>query len=368
MRSFANQNVCRINTNTLATDSPRLVSSPLAGAFGKDVPRASPVPSSARPPPSRARQNPTQATEGSAARPAPPLSRKNTTNGNGVTVKPPDVRSVASLTGKAAAEVKNTMKETANRDGARLIEADMPEQPAIANGDGVSLRGGVVLERTNSKIDLKREADTREESVPSKTTGARASPRLPPPSLANTTEIFRAERMSRGRTSKTATPIVSTFVESTVGAAHELTSGFFPKEPLTAMTKSKRPPAPRPRSRMKDVHTLTDSLSPTGLPVKRSHKKGAGLAAQAAALQAKIAAQRVEEETTSVVDGDDDEDEEGDGEEERYCYCHGVSYGQMVACDARDCPTEWFHLECVGLEKAPGKNSKLHRSYYLERG
>ena len=104
---------------------------------------------------------------------------------------------------------------------------------------------------------------------------------------------------------------------------------------------------------------LHDSLSPTGLPIKRSHKKGAGLAAQAAALQAKLAAETVEDATSSMADGEqDDEDDEANGEEERYCYCHGISYGEMVACDAKDCPTEWFHLECVGLEKAPGKNSK----------
>lgn len=77
-------------------------------------------------------------------------------------------------------------------------------------------------------------------------------------------------------------------------------------------------------------------------PGKRSHKKGAGLAAQLAA---------------SVQDND--EEEEG-GEEPRYCYCNQISYGEMVACDMGDCPREWFHLDCLGLNKAPKGTGKSH--------
>jgi hypothetical protein len=110
---------------------------------------------------------------------------------------------------------------------------------------------------------------------------------------------------------------------------------------------------------------LQDSLSPTGLPVKRSHKKGAGLAAQAAAMQAKrLMKDPAEDATSSIADGEqEDEDEEVNGEEAIYCYCRGISYGEMVACDAENCPREWFHLECVGLEKAPGKNSKSKTAF-----
>ena len=55
----------------------------------------------------------------------------------------------------------------------------------------------------------------------------------------------------------------------------------------------------------------------------------------------------------------DVETDEGEGEDEpRYCYCNGVSYGQMVACDNDACPREWFHLQCVQLEKAPGGRTK----------
>jgi len=30
-----------------------------------------------------------------------------------------------------------------------------------------------------------------------------------------------------------------------------------------------------------------------------------------------------------------------------------VSFGEMVACDNPDCPIEWFHYECVGLDEPP---------------
>ncbi|KAH8848757.1 Inhibitor of growth protein 3 [Schistosoma japonicum] len=44
---------------------------------------------------------------------------------------------------------------------------------------------------------------------------------------------------------------------------------------------------------------------------------------------------------------DDDEDYK------RYCVCRDVSYGDMIACDAPDCPFEWFHYACVNLTVAP---------------
>eukprot|EP00798_Chlamydomonas_sp_ICE-L_P006906 gene6906-30884_t len=36
-----------------------------------------------------------------------------------------------------------------------------------------------------------------------------------------------------------------------------------------------------------------------------------------------------------------------------YCYCQMPSHGEMVACDNDECPTEWFHYNCVGLSGAP---------------
>ena len=92
---------------------------------------------------------------------------------------------------------------------------------------------------------------------------------------------------------------------------------------------------------------------------KRSHKKGAGAAAQQQFLARQI---------SDLDDGASDmqgEDEDGDGpdddadpDEPRYCYCNQVSFGEMVGCDSDSCEREWFHLPCVGLKVAPKGNGK----------
>ncbi|TGJ85200.1 hypothetical protein E0Z10_g3534 [Xylaria hypoxylon] len=83
---------------------------------------------------------------------------------------------------------------------------------------------------------------------------------------------------------------------------------------------------------------------------KRSHKKGAS--------QHAIPTRIVDEDTNSSGHGDDEGEVEAD--EPLYCYCNGVSYGEMVACDANDCEREWFHLDCVGLKAAPPSNVKWY--------
>ncbi|TPX10554.1 uncharacterized protein E0L32_008440 [Thyridium curvatum] len=87
-----------------------------------------------------------------------------------------------------------------------------------------------------------------------------------------------------------------------------------------------------------------------GAAPKRSHKKGASAAAAAQALAAQLA----DESASSSRQEEDDE------EDPLYCYCNGVSYGEMIACDADDCAKEWFHLECVGLKVAPKGNTKWY--------
>lgn len=42
-----------------------------------------------------------------------------------------------------------------------------------------------------------------------------------------------------------------------------------------------------------------------------------------------------------------------DPNEPTYCVCHQVSFGQMVMCDNKNCPIEWFHFQCVGLTAKP---------------
>ncbi|KAI0444462.1 hypothetical protein F4803DRAFT_249636 [Xylaria telfairii] len=88
----------------------------------------------------------------------------------------------------------------------------------------------------------------------------------------------------------------------------------------------------------------------TSTTAKRSHKKGAS--------QHAIPTRIVDEDTNSSGHGDDEGDVDAD--EPLYCYCNGVSYGEMVACDADDCEREWFHLDCVGLKAAPPSNMKWY--------
>lgn len=67
-----------------------------------------------------------------------------------------------------------------------------------------------------------------------------------------------------------------------------------------------------------------------------------------------------------------------DPNEPKYCTCHQVSFGEMIACDNKDCPIEWFHFACVELKSKPkGKwycpecfniNKKgKHRSFKRQR-
>lgn len=39
--------------------------------------------------------------------------------------------------------------------------------------------------------------------------------------------------------------------------------------------------------------------------------------------------------------------------EPKYCICNDVSYGNMIACDNKDCPKQWFHYKCVGISIPP---------------
>lgn len=56
---------------------------------------------------------------------------------------------------------------------------------------------------------------------------------------------------------------------------------------------------------------------------------------------------------------DDGEDLSGDAgdastvDTQLYCVCRNVSHGEMIGCEGKNCPIEWFHFECVGLTKAP---------------
>ncbi|XP_056110207.1 inhibitor of growth protein 1-like [Rhinichthys klamathensis goyatoka] len=42
-----------------------------------------------------------------------------------------------------------------------------------------------------------------------------------------------------------------------------------------------------------------------------------------------------------------------DPNEPTYCLCEQVSFGEMIGCDNDECPIEWFHFSCIGLNHKP---------------
>ena len=287
----------RANTSVPTLNSPSKPSSPVAGTFivAKDAHRKSPIPLVAqRAQSSRVRQNSAHSLlQDARTRPSSSTSTK-LTNGNGLHGNSTDMEKVAGVASKNAVDIK-TAKEGTNSKPDRPVEN-------INSGDGTSetRRDNV----GNSKVVDRPLKHEEIENGGSKTRVDR------PPSISVSTR-------GSGKLSKTTTPLNASF--------------------------------PEPNSRSRPTRTIE-------LPIKRSHKKGAGLAAQQAAALAAAAAHRDEE--GSSMHGDEDEEE--DETEPRYCYCNQVSYGEMVACDMESCPREWFHLDCVGLSKAPLKNGKLH--------
>jgi hypothetical protein len=224
--------------------------------------------------------------------------------------------------GSAASQRNGNQAQDAN--GAKNKDAAKADDETRSNVNGESSsRPGQLLERRASKQSALENANKSADS----------------PKLSIATM-----NTARGRASKTSTPVVGTFQDidssSTANGNGNGNNG-----------RVKRPARPRAKD-----HGLHDSLSPKGLPLKRSHKKGAALLPQLS---------RKETSSTTLPNDDDEENFSGaaegenelegeDGEdEERYCYCEGPSYGEMVACDNDQCPRQWFHLECLGLKNVP---------------
>lgn len=322
---FTNKLYSRLNANN--QESPKLASSPLIGSFGKESYKRSPALSAARPVTVRARQNSTQNPDGGRGRPSSSASHRNN-NDNGLSVSTPELSAISAATGKTANEVKSTMRDTVNNRGDRLVEDD-----TVANGE-LGVRGGLLLERSASKQSHAKAEPGNEDGKNS-----------PLPAHAQLANDARVERIGRGRASKTSTPIVGTFSEAeTESVSNGNGNG----------AKTKRPARPR----MKD-HGLHDSLSPKGLPVKRAHKKNGSIVQQQLSQRIKEDSEANSISAGDALDNEDEEDDNGAEDEERYCYCNGVSYGEMVACDNKDCPREWFHLECIGLKSVP-KSAKWY--------
>ncbi|KAL9629390.1 MAG: hypothetical protein Q9204_005300 [Flavoplaca sp. TL-2023a] len=288
----------RANTNTSAANSPSIASSPVVGTFStpKDVQRRSPAPSLIqRIPSSRGRQNSTQSIlQEPRSLPASKTVNKATAS-NGIPGTPISVDNTPTPAA-GSNDTKAWTKESIHTKD-QLIAESRP-------GEG-ELRGGSASGSRGAEKSLKKE-DASE--TPSSNKNRTDRPR----------SISISTRGGNNKTSKTSTP----------------TQGSFNND-------SSHPQRTTRPTRNADPATA-----------KRSHKKGAGLAAQLVAAQLAN-----EDDNDASIQGDEEEDE-GAESEPRYCYCNQVSYGEMVACDMDTCPREWFHLDCVGLTKAPKGNAK----------
>ncbi|KAI3320618.1 hypothetical protein HD806DRAFT_225828 [Xylariaceae sp. AK1471] len=199
------------------------------------------------------------------------------------------------------------------------ITSALPEGPQIPNGPQASIEP----KATKEPIAIIKTESSKEETnshVPNAANGFTKKDNPPKPddteSKAEPAQNHVQTTMTiittkSGRASKPSTPAVGSFPDA----------------------------APRSRS-SRNTSTTT---------AKRSHKKGASQHAIPT---------RITDDTNSSGHGDDEGDVDAD--EPLYCYCNGVSYGEMVACDADECEREWFHLDCVGLKAAPPSNMKWY--------
>jgi Inhibitor of growth proteins N-terminal histone-binding len=216
----------------------------------------------------------------------PAAAATNKANGNGAGT--PDLGVAAAVTGRSVPEVKTTMKESANNSkGEHMLEDVEQDKPEMV--------GGLVVGNRKDSVAKREEPEPNGESMQG---------------IQMQTTIVTTKS---GRASKPSTPAIPTF-----------------PEPV------------RSRSQRNTIENASSN--------KRSHKKGAGAAAQL------IAQHNSEVDDTTSNAPDADEDGEIDEDEPTYCYCNSVSYGEMVGCDADGCEREWFHLECVGLKVAPKGN------------
>ncbi|KAI9777595.1 MAG: hypothetical protein M1839_008649 [Geoglossum umbratile] len=309
----------RNNVTASAAQPSSLASSPVHGTFAasKDIPRSSPVPGQ-RPVSARARQNSAASLVQDISltnprqRPSPSATNKPAQL-NGIPAGAPDVNTI---NGRGMAEIKSATKETVNSKGDSLIENDEPRNDGDSKG---ALAFGV---NVNSKINRALE----ERTLKKEELNGHGSSTHTVQQIITTTSTRGA-----GKVSKTSTPTVNSFAES-----QRSRSSRGGADGAAAATTTTTHGAPKPQS--------------------RSHKKGASaMNQQLAAAAAAAASTGGGDEEGSSMQGDDEDDD--DESEPRYCYCNQVSYGEMVGCDAGDsCPREWFHLDCVGLTKAPTKN------------
>lgn len=293
MRALLIAWVTRNNTVTSTVDSPSAPSPPVIGTF--IPPRSAPSPGP-RPQSSRAQQSTTQAT----SRQRPPSASSRANNGSSTFPLSGDVPLGSNSNSATVDKPLDFKANVSTEDPAK------EKTPLLVSGDIVK------KDALETKATPLLDKEDRPELKPLDTVN----------SAVQMSPALSTIGVTKGRSSKTSTPVVSTFAES----------------------------QPRARSSRNNNNTNNNSGHETAAPAtkRNTHKKSNSTVS--AVYKAKIAQQEEEEESSR--EGDDEDDES----EPRYCYCNQVSFGEMVACDNDACPTEWFHLSCVGLAKPPGRN------------
>ncbi|CAG1986158.1 unnamed protein product [Fusarium graminearum] len=271
-----------------------------------------PVPTPNPAPPTRSRQNSIQNAnaENNKARPTSAPNKPNGIAVNPVNVVPPpnsSLRNGATAEPKTPKETIVSIKtENPKKETERTETIPAPPTTMVNTITNVTPVPPPISTKKDAKKpdENERKNDRKSESLP---------PAAPTPTVTT----------KSGRASKPSTPSLATFQE-----------------------------AVPPRSR--------SARNNDGVGTGRKNQKKAGPTIHA------TVAQLADEDTNSSMQGDEEE-ADIDADEPTYCYCNGVSYGEMVACDADECPREWFHLECVGLKVAPTSKAKWYCEDCKER-
>ncbi|KAF2020738.1 hypothetical protein BU24DRAFT_337493 [Aaosphaeria arxii CBS 175.79] len=286
--------------NQLPTHSPPLASSPLASSFAIS-----------------------KATGGAADRPASARARKNST-----------ANSVASV----AQEAPNGRRPSSShsiRPPPTTTAVEEPEQPVATT-----------RETTSTKVPTPKEVpeppqppkpSTLKHEEPEVEEPEKMEIDVPTPAPVNTTKASKS--------SKTATPVVSTFPEIPMARSRSTRNANNGNGNGTSQTSSE------------------NNSTSTGTVSKRGPKKSAQTTNSAAspALKATKEVTKPDPPSSASSVAPDPEYSDGadeDGDEPRFCFCNEVSYGAMVGCDNESCPREWFHLACVNLDKPPPSRTK----------
>lgn len=124
-----------------------------------------------------------------------------------------------------------------------------------------------------------------------------------------------------------------------------------PRSSQSAMDSAKKPivPAPSLSTRTNQKARIRDSI-----PITNRQSGSSTRAANKASSKTPIISSSNEDDgMEDAADSSGDAADTSTVDTQVYCFCRNVSHGEMICCDGKNCPYEWFHFECVGLTEAP---------------